>query len=99
MPKSVKRARMVSIGLCGTCSNYPLCTFPRKPDVPVMNCLEFEGETLDEDQRASKASPRPPRNDPDPPAHEPGLCFWCENKLTCAFPRQPGGVWSCEEFQ
>jgi len=95
MPKSVKRARMAFTGLCATCVSTSACTFPRKMGVPVMHCLEFEGETRDGDLPARLTRPVPV----DPPAHEPGLCFWCENRATCTFPRSPGGVWSCEEFR
>jgi hypothetical protein len=97
MPKSVKRARMAFTGLCTTCVNEPSCTFPRKTGVPVMHCLEFNGETLDETRTPRRARPS---STPmvDPPRREPGLCFWCENKPTCTFPKPAGGVWSCEEF-
>ena len=98
MPKSLKRAHMTFNGLCATCSNDPVCTFPRKPQVSVMDCLEFEGENLEEDHGSSPAAQESRRRSPAPPAHEPGLCFWCEHKTTCTFPKSPGGVWSCEEF-
>jgi hypothetical protein len=97
MPKSVKRARMASTGLCTTCTNEPSCTFPRKIGVPVMHCLEFDGETQAESPTA-RIVPLAPTPVADPPRREPGLCSWCENRPTCTFPRAAGGVWSCEEF-
>ncbi len=98
MPKSVKRARMDYVGLCSTCSSDPLCTFPRKPGVPVVQCMEFEGESLHEEVRAG-AFTHLKRDDAAPPEHEPGLCPLCDNRPTCTFPKPPGGVWSCEEFR
>ena len=87
---------MTSTGLCATCTNVSLCTFPRKPDVPVMHCLDFEGETL--------ATPHPTdHGDRGTPARihapqEPGLCPWCEYNSSCTYPRAPSGVWFCEEY-
>jgi hypothetical protein len=98
MPKSVKRARSVHVGLCGTCGMDPLCTFPRRPGVPLWECLEFRGESGKEDSGRSRTSPDPPKGEPALSVREPGLCSWCENEPTCTFPRQTGGVWFCEEF-
>lgn len=28
-----------------------------------------------------------------------GLCQDCANRATCTFPRAPGGVWHCEEYE
>jgi len=33
-------------GLCSTCDNSATCTFPRDPNLPVMECEEFQGETI-----------------------------------------------------
>ena len=33
-------------GLCSTCDNAATCTFPRDPALPVMQCDEFQGETI-----------------------------------------------------
>ena len=98
MPKSVKRARMTFTGLCTTCVNNPSCTFPRNASVPVMQCLEFQGDIRVDGRRANSGhSTSAPA--PDPALREPGLCSWCENRPTCTFPKSEGGVWSCEEFQ
>ena len=97
MPKSVKRARAVSTGLCTTCVHEPTCTFTRKAGVPVMDCLEFDGETRVEVPKP-RSAPSSSAHAAEPPRREPGLCSWCENKPTCAFPKSVGGVWFCEEF-
>ncbi len=96
MPKSVKRARMTTSGLCSTCVNDSFCTFPRMMEVPVMQCLEFQGEAGRDGTRVHHASS--PRES-EPVSREPGLCFWCESRQSCTFPKNPGGVWSCEEFR
>ena len=85
-----------SHGLCGTCRSAPGCTFQRRAGVPVIECLEFDGE--------SRAVGKPPARS-RPHEHgqtgtrEPGLCGWCDIRASCTFPRNAGGVWSCEEYQ
>jgi hypothetical protein len=91
MPRSARSAHPA--GLCSTCSNDPLCSYPRSAGSRVVECLEFEGETKKEAARVS----RPPREE-EPREGEPGLCSWCENRPTCVFPKPAGGVWFCEEF-
>jgi hypothetical protein len=97
MPKSVKRSRMVSTGLCGTCVNAPLCSFPRKAGVPVMQCNEFDGAMV----AVARPSPAAAFDAPSaiPTRRAPGLCTWCDNNPSCTFPRATGGVWFCEEYR
>jgi hypothetical protein len=97
MQKGEKGGQGSHAGLCSTCRNDRVCAYPRRG--VVVECLEFEGETMEEEARPLKAVPRPSQSDPVPRAGEPGLCSWCENNPTCVFPRSTGGVWFCEEFQ
>jgi hypothetical protein len=94
MPKSVGLARQGFTGLCTTCVNAPECTLPRNRSVPVLDCLEFDGEL-----RNSNGVRKAAAHGQDPPlAREPGLCSWCEHQAACTFPKPPAGVWMCEEF-
>jgi hypothetical protein len=97
MQKSAKSAHKVRVGLCSTCSNDPLCTFPRRPGAAIMECLEFEGEMMETDARPANSCP--PETESATRLREPGLCSLCENRPTCVFPKPVGGVWFCEEFQ
>ena len=84
-------------GLCATCRNAPTCTFPRRADRPVRECLEFDGELRAAEPRATVAPLRAQRAQER--QTEPGLCGWCDLRDACTFPRSPGGVWFCEEYQ
>ena len=97
MQKTSIHETLYSHGLCATCRNAPSCTFQRRVDAPVMDCLEFDGELRTEASRASRPAPRQPRG--QAAGSEPGLCAWCDNRATCTFPRKAGGIWFCEEYQ
>ena len=97
MQKILIRATAFSTGLCGTCRNAPGCTFPRSAAVPVMECLEFDGESRTENAPPMKERPRAPMSDTTPREH--GLCPWCDRRPACVFPKPAGGVWFCEEYQ
>jgi hypothetical protein len=97
MEKKMQAGREVGRGLCESCVHDPTCTYPRKPGIRVRNCLEFQGELLDESLR-SVAAVRPAGANPGSPQREPGLCAWCDRQSTCTYPKASGGVWFCEEY-
>jgi hypothetical protein len=82
-------------GLCSTCQKDAWCRFPRKAKLPVMDCLEFDGEVLAHRIRRHRTGRAATERHGD----APGLCAWCDAEATCAFPRPPGGVWFCEEYR
>lgn len=86
-------------GLCTTCVNEPVCTFPRSVDRPVMTCEEFDG-VVEVKPRLAVESPR--LSERFAVANRewfPGLCTTCEKRETCTFPKPEGGVFNCEEFE
>ena len=97
MQKTSIHETLYSHGLCATCRSAPSCTFQRRADEPVMDCLEFDGELRKEPSRASHPQPRRPSG--PAVATEPGMCAWCDHRATCTFPRNAGGIWLCEEYQ
>jgi hypothetical protein len=99
MEKTAKRKRTTHIGLCTTCANDPRCTFQKMPGVPVRECLEFQGEGADNDGHPAETAAKPRREARARRSREPGLCPLCDKRLACTFPKQPGGIWLCEEFQ
>jgi len=96
MEEKVKRARGSHVGLCSTCDNDRLCTFPRKTGIPVIECLEFNGGGLDTITRGAGTAML--RKNAARHKREPGLCPLCDKRLACTFQKSPGGVWRCEEF-
>jgi hypothetical protein len=95
MQDTLIRTATFTTGLCGTCRNAPGCTFPRTAGVPVVECLEFDGESRVESAPAGR--PGGTRLETEPREH--GLCPWCDKRPTCVFPKPAGGVWFCEEYQ
>jgi hypothetical protein len=86
-------------GLCTTCVNEPVCTFPRSADQPILTCDEFEGAV---DVKPPRAVESPRFDDRFAVANRewfPGLCMTCEKRETCTFPKPEGGVFSCDEFE
>jgi hypothetical protein len=88
-------------GLCMSCRNASVCTFPRDPAMPAFYCEEFEIETPVSDITAEKrqqfvTGPAAVKKDSSGLA---GLCIDCEGRKTCSFPKSEGGVWHCEEYR
>jgi hypothetical protein len=96
MQKTPIHEILYSRGLCATCRSAPGCTFPRRAGVPVLDCLEFDGERRVEEARPARITSR--KSEPRTAA-EPGLCGWCDKRTACTFPRGVGGIWFCEEYQ
>jgi len=82
-------------GLCVTCENDADCTFPRRPDRPVIECEEFSA--------APAPAPRSEAPEGGPARREAarsdeGLCSNCDNRDGCTFPNARAGVTECEEY-
>ena len=92
-------------GLCRTCVGRATCTYPRPKDRQVMFCAEFDGEVLNPAKPFITVSgiPWEPRVQMAEQKRErssrKGLCRTCERGESCTFPKPPGGVWHCEEFE
>jgi hypothetical protein len=86
-------------GLCRDCENSPTCTFPREPLRPVWSCDEYTPPTSSPAPLPERVSVSPSAPAPSAEAEEvKGLCRYCLNRVTCQFPKSPGGVWHCEEL-
>jgi len=89
-------------GLCVSCKKAPFCTFPRNPEHPVIQCDEFEG--IESPPKKMPISPsstqgtKPSVKKKDSKQYK-GLCMICEKRETCTFPKPPGGVWHCDEYE
>ncbi|MCO6437226.1 MAG: hypothetical protein J5J06_09085 [Phycisphaerae bacterium] len=85
-------------GLCSSCVNDSVCTFPRSADHPVRTCDEFEGIQLPE-RPATVNQIVTERFAVANREWLPGLCKTCEKRGSCTFPKPEGGVFNCEEFE
>jgi len=86
-------------GLCWMCKGASTCTYRRDPLQPVWLCDQFEYGT----SPVSISTPTYSRVEftsehKNPPKYA-GLCFNCENRETCTYPKPEGGVWRCEEYE
>jgi hypothetical protein len=88
-------------GLCMSCRNASVCTFPRDPAMPAFYCEEFEIETPVSDITAEKRQPfvTVPAAGKKDSSGLAGLCIDCEGRKNCSFPKSEGGVWHCEEYR
>jgi hypothetical protein len=93
--------RILNGGLCATCRNAPTCMYLRNASEPILHCEEFEESPLDTGKQPMEAK-MSLVNFPEDPQEKPkyfGLCANCKHRETCKFPKPPGGVWHCEEYE
>ena len=89
-------------GLCSTCKNCETCMYIKTACRPVLQCEEFEPF---ESRPFVPLINEPLMNreqviaDMDENMDLKGLCVNCEKRYDCKFPKQPGGVWHCEEYE
>jgi len=86
-------------GLCTTCVNELVCTFPRSADRPVITCDEFEGVVEVKPPVAVESARLTERFAVTNREWFPGLCMTCEKRETCTFSKPEGGVFNCDEFE
>lgn len=88
-------------GLCMSCRNASVCTFPRDPAMPAFYCEQFEIDTPVSVITAEQEQPFVMGSaDIDKDSSRlVGLCIDCEGRKNCSFPKSEGGVWHCEEYR
>ncbi|UCD75549.1 MAG: hypothetical protein JSV91_01265 [Phycisphaerales bacterium] len=104
-------ARITKTGLCSTCNNVSTC-FYFSTRGPALFCELFDDHVdYSPPQAARRApraaprvAPRPARRRAAPAAAEApvplkGLCVNCEHRSACVYPKPPGGIWHCEEYE
>jgi hypothetical protein len=102
MEQAIGHSGEIHQGLCSGCEKQRVCTYPRQLHAPVLNCLEYEELSVAERPRREPAGASSRLNvtvGVSPEQREPGLCGICEQRDRCTYPRSPGGVWFCEEYQ
>ncbi|HEB83500.1 MAG TPA: hypothetical protein ENI92_00720 [Bacteroidetes bacterium] len=88
-------------GLCMTCNHAGTCSYLARADGPIWHCEEFDDSGPAGNE---SANPVPPALEADPqPAGTNegplGICSNCAHLADCTFPKPPGGVWYCEEYE
>ncbi len=96
-PIPAKQERTLYTGLCPDCMNEPTCTFPRDPSRPIWFCDEFK-PSASASRRGQPVASDTAEEERTKPEELKGLCRDCLRRLTCQFPKPPGGVWHCEEL-
>jgi hypothetical protein len=84
-------------GLCAMCLNANRCTFPRTPGRAILSCDEFEAPETLPTRSFTFAIPTPELEELDTTELK-GLCRHCAIRITCRYPKPPGGVWHCDEL-
>ncbi len=101
------KAQSRNTSICQTCiyasdcAHYQNCQIMSKP---IWFCENFENRTslqavanekIYSEERSSQFS-KPGLE--AIPGRMKGLCINCDNRASCIFPIQDGGVWHCEEY-
>lgn len=80
-------------GLCSNCEHLAGCGLA-KPTTDTQFCEEYSYQRPETALRIL---------DPEPAvelqARVLGLCVNCDARATCTFPKPPGGVWFCAEYE
>lgn len=83
--------------LCSTCNHAPTCGNCGTPDKPVFYCEEIDIYVPVTPKKTSISASAPAETiDSD---KYKGLCFDCEDRETCVFPKPEGGIWHCQEYR
>ncbi len=88
-------------GICQSCLFFPECSLRRDKETPVCFCELFEC-TSDVESSAREIDLDHCPGDSNPEFCDrslKGLCMNCENRTTCRYPRQEGGVWHCSDYK
>ena len=81
--------------LCSTCNHAPTCGNRSTAEKPVFYCEEFDAYVPESSKKRSVSAPTETIDSDE----YKGLCFNCENREKCVFPKSEGGIWHCEEYR
>ena len=83
-----------SPGICPTCNNVETCASRPGYRPPVFYCEQFDNSSKAavDTMVMSTTGPEEKNN------MTMGLCCNCDNRISCASSRTPGGIWHCEEY-
>lgn len=89
-----------ALGICATCSYAAGCAHRiRNAHTAIWNCENYDDYYTVEIPVSPRAQKVGVEAGTITEARVVGLCVNCIRRQTCAFPRLPGGVWHCEEYE
>ncbi|MHC4550886.1 MAG: hypothetical protein ACYTEZ_19190 [Planctomycetota bacterium] len=89
----------MTAGLCRTCLHVGACTYPRRAGQTVLQCGEFEGESLKMTTNLAEAVSSLRLAESTDETLPLGLCRNCASYGTCKFAKAESGVWQCDEYR
>jgi len=90
-------------GLCVSCRKASHCTYLKNATRPILQCDEFEGYPCKPREDVPASNLKISHGEMGAVRKEEnkilGLCANCKHRDECTFPKPPGGVWQCEEYE
>ena len=95
------REKLIESSLCVNCKHLGDCIYPTKAAAPIIECEMYEcGPPASPRLTVVKAKQHSSDQSPGLSEDEAlGLCVNCANLPHCRLPKNPGGVWHCEEYE
>jgi len=95
------REKLIESSLCVNCKHLGDCIYPTKAAASILECEMYEcGPAAGPRLIVVKAKPHCADESSGLSADEAlGLCVNCANLAHCRLPKNPGGVWHCEEYE
>jgi hypothetical protein len=91
--------QLIQGSLCSNCKHQGGCAFLQKACAPILECELHECGVSEKPRlMVVKKTGAPHEALPDSDDALLGLCINCENVRDCKLPKDPGGVWMCEEY-
>lgn len=102
--EKVTASEIKPAGLCKNCSQALECRFQRDSRRPVLHCEEYAVLGAPATQSIESITRQLGLTSDDglgggTQGDYRGLCQDCAVRFTCTYPRAPGGVWHCEEYE
>ena len=85
-----------AMGVCAACKYDPDCIYEAISAGTILQCEQFEMGFLE--RPAPTAQVRTWTETARHTNGYAGLCWNCEHRETCIYPKPEGGVWRCEEY-
>lgn len=74
-------------GLCGSCVHFDECVYRKNSTKVIIQCEVFESVRTNGIKTRHEDAPLR------------GLCLNCSRNQVCHLPKEPTGVWHCEEYE
>ena len=95
------REKFIESSLCINCKHLGDCIYPQKAARPILECEIYECGPPAR-PRLIVVKTKQHFSDESLGLSEDealGLCVTCANLPHCRLPKNPGGVWHCEEYE